>query len=67
MKYENIIFVGDSATVSFVLITSIIDKNQMSDEEILREYKYQNSVEEAFRFLKSPVYLNQTLLNKKHE
>jgi len=50
---------------TFVLITSMLDEKLLSDIEVLREYKHQNSVEEAFRFLKSPVYLGQTLLNRK--
>ena len=48
----------------FVLISSIID-SRTTDRELLTEYKHQNSIEEAFRFLKSPVYLGQVLLNKK--
>lgn len=37
----------------------------IKDVDVFREYKHQNSVEEAFRFLKSPVYLSQTLPNPK--
>ena len=43
----------------------MFDEKVLSNIDILREYKHQNSVEEAFRFLKSPVYLGQTLLNRK--
>lgn len=50
---------------TFVLITSVLDEKVLSNVEVLREYKHQNSVEEAFRFLKSPVYLGQTLLNRR--
>lgn len=48
----------------FVLISSITD-GSFSDKALLEEYKHQNSIEEAFRFLKSPVYLGQVLLNRK--
>ncbi len=36
-----------------------------SDLEILKEYKNQSSIETAFRFLKSPVYLGPIYLKKK--
>lgn len=49
---------------TFVLISSVID-GSFTDRELLTEYKHQNSIEEAFRFLKSPVYLGQVLLNRK--
>ncbi|MGV8147205.1 MAG: IS1634 family transposase [Alkaliphilus sp.] len=51
---------------TFVLITSILDEKEVSDSEILAEYKQQNSIEQAFKFLKNPVYLGQTLLNRKN-
>lgn len=50
---------------AFVLITTLLDEETISNVDVLREYKHQNSVEETFRFLKSPVYLGQTLLNRK--
>ncbi len=50
---------------SFVLITSIIDKKNHSSIEILKEYKGQNSVELAFKFLKQPVYLGPIFLKNK--
>ena len=49
----------------FVLITSIKDKDEYSDYKILEEYKGQNSVEAAFKFLKDPVYLGSVFLKKK--
>jgi transposase len=51
---------------TFVLITSILDNEELSDAKILSEYKQQNSIEQAFKFLKNPVYLGQTLLNRKN-
>ena len=50
---------------SFVLITTILDRDEYSDELILKEYKQQYSVEQAFRFLKTPVFLGQVFLKKK--
>lgn len=50
---------------SFVLITSILDNSKYSNERILKEYKNESSIERAFRFLKSPVYLSPIFLKKK--
>lgn len=47
----------------FVLISSICD-GSFSDVELLKEYKNQIRVEEAFRFIKSPLYLGPVFLNK---
>jgi transposase len=49
----------------FVLITSILDTVKYSDSKILEEYKGQNSVEQAFKFLKDPVYLGPVFLKNK--
>ncbi len=43
---------------TFVLITSIIDENDLSPGDVLREYKNQTAVELSFRFLKNPVYMD---------
>ncbi len=49
---------------TFVLITSLLDEVKYPDSFILEEYKGQNSIEQAFRFLKSPVYLGPVYLKK---
>ena len=49
---------------TFVLITSLLDEVIYPDSAILAEYKDQNSIEQAFRFLKSPVYLGPVFLKK---
>jgi transposase len=41
----------------FVLATNILDKEVLSSEEILREYKNQQSCERGFRFIKDPLFL----------
>jgi transposase len=38
----------------FILATNILDKNELSQREILSEYKAQQSNERGFRFLKGP-------------
>ena len=49
---------------TFVLITSIMDKERYPAWRILAEYKGQSSIEQAFKFLKSPVYLGPVYLKK---
>ena len=49
----------------FVLITSLLDNSNYSAINILEEYKCQNSVELAFKFLKQPVYLGPIFLKNK--
>ena len=50
---------------SFLLITNLLDDRQYSDEEILKEYKEQGSVEKQFRFLKSPFLVGPIYLKNK--
>ncbi len=47
---------------TFVLITNVQDKVAYEDSRILLEYKKQISVENRFRFLKSPVFLGPVFL-----
>ena len=47
---------------TFVLITSLLDEAVYSNEFILTEYKQQNSIEQSFKLLKSPVYLGPVYL-----
>jgi len=49
---------------TFVLITNLLDPKAHTDADILREYKEQNTVEEQFRFLKSPFLLGQVYVKK---
>lgn len=49
---------------TFILITNLMDPAVYPDAEVLREYKEQNSVEEQFRFLKSPFLLGPVFVKK---
>lgn len=42
---------------TFILVTSVLDK-EVSALEVLKEYKEQTKVEQGFRFLKDPVYVD---------
>lgn len=45
----------------FILATNVVDSNKLSDEDILREYKAQQSTERGFRFLKDPLFFTSTV------
>jgi transposase len=51
----------------FILATSNLDENSLSDADILSQYKGQHHVERGFRFLKDPMFLASTLFLKKVE
>lgn len=51
----------------FVLATSELDKLELSDLNVLVEYKGQARVEGGFRFLKDPMFLASTIFLKKVE
>ncbi|KYC35144.1 transposase [Scytonema hofmannii PCC 7110] len=40
----------------FILATNLVDENKLEPEEILRNYKNQQSCERGFRFLKDPLF-----------
>jgi Transposase len=48
----------------FVLITNELNEENLSNKELLLEYKDQNSVESTFKVLKSPSYVDAIFLNK---
>jgi transposase len=41
----------------FILATNVLDKDELATEEILKEYKNQQSCERGFRFIKDPLFL----------
>ena len=43
----------------FVLITNSIDKEEMDNRDIIKEYKEQSSVETSFRVLKDPYFIDE--------
>jgi transposase len=48
----------------FILATNIIDKNELSNESVLKEYKAQQSTERGFRFLKDPLFFTSSVFVK---
>lgn len=51
----------------FILATNILDKNELSDEQVLEEYKAQQSNERGFRFLKDPLFFTSSVFVKTPE
>jgi transposase len=51
----------------FILATNNLDNDDLTDADILTEYKGQGHVERGFRFLKTPMFLASTLFLKKVE
>ena len=48
----------------FILATSELDQQALSDEQLLAAYKDQQNVERGFRFLKDPLFMASTLFLK---
>ena len=52
----------------FILATNILDKNEITNQKILEEYKKdQQSNERGFRFLKDPLFFTSSVFVKKPE
>ena len=51
----------------FILATNIVDKNELSNDETLKEYKAQQSNERGFRFLKDPLFFTSSVFVKSPE
>ena len=51
----------------FILATNILDNNELSDEQILEEYKAQQCNERGFRFLKDPLFFTSSVFVKNPE
>lgn len=49
----------------FILATNVVDKEQMSNESMLRDYKEQSQIERGFRFIKNDTFgLDEVYLKK---
>ena len=51
----------------FLLATNVLDEQVLSDDEILQEYKAQQSTERGFRFLKDPLFFTSSVFLKTPE
>lgn len=48
----------------FILATNVLDSVELSDEDLLVEYKAQQSTERGFRFLKDPLFFTSSVFLK---
>ena len=48
----------------FILATNVLDEKELSSEEILKEYKNQQSCERGFRFVKDPLFFADSVFVK---
>jgi transposase len=51
----------------FIIATNILDKQELSHEQVITMYKEQGGVERGFRFLKDPLFLASSIFVKKPE
>ncbi len=51
----------------FILATNILDKNELSEQQVLEEYKAQQANERGFRFLKDPLFFTSSVFVKSPE
>lgn len=45
----------------FILATNVLDAREVSNDDLLREYKAQQSTERGFRFLKDPLFFTSSV------
>jgi len=64
---EEIIALARARTGRFVLATNVLEPESLSNEEILCEYKAQQSTERGFRFLKDPMFFTSSVFLKTPE
>ena len=48
----------------FILATNVVDSDQLSNDQLLIEYKAQQSTERGFRFLKDPLFFTSSVFLK---
>jgi transposase len=52
---------------AFLVATNVLDAAHLADQELIRTYKEQHSVERGFAFLKDPLFLASSVFVKKPE
>ena len=58
---ETAITIATEQAGRFILATNVLDADKLSNEDVLREYKAQESTERGFRFLKYPLFFTSTV------
>ena len=58
---ETAITIATEQAGRFILATNVLDADKLSNEDVLPEYKAQQSTERGFRFLKDPLFFTSTV------
>ncbi|CDN16220.1 hypothetical protein RintRC_7553 [Richelia intracellularis] len=58
---ETAITIATEQAGRFILATNFLDADKLSNEDVLPEYKAQQSTERGFRFLRDPLFFTSTL------
>lgn len=61
MPKETAIAVEVRGAGRFILATNVLDIDELTDDDVLREYKAQQSTERGFRFLKDPLFFTASV------
>ncbi|CDN13856.1 hypothetical protein RintRC_4249 [Richelia intracellularis] len=58
---ETAITIATEQVSRFILATNVLDADKLSNEDVLPEYKAQQSTERGFRFLQDPLFFTSTV------
>jgi transposase len=61
---ENAIHVEIIGAGRFILATNVLESRELSNEQMITEYKAQQSCERGFRFLKDPMFFADSIFLK---
>ncbi len=61
MPKETAIAVEVRCAGRFILATNVLDIDELTDDDVLGEYKAQQSTERGFRFLKDPLFFTSSV------
>ncbi|NRB06974.1 MAG: IS1634 family transposase [Richelia sp.] len=61
VRKETAITIATEQAARFILATNVLDADKLSNEDVLLEYKAQQSTERCFRFLKDPLFFTSTV------
>jgi transposase len=61
---EEVVALARTRAWRFVLATNVLESKHLSEEEMLCEYKGQQSTERGFRFLKDPMFFTNSVFSR---
>jgi transposase len=66
-KNENAIDIENRSTGRFIIATNVLEADELSNDEMISEYKAQQSCERGFGFLKDPLFFADSIFLKSPE